>query len=403
MARDYIVTGLDIGSGSIKLLIAQKKPGEDILEVLGEARENSSGVRKGVVINTAEVTKNINSCLDRTQEVLQKRVGSVNVNIGGSHIFSTHSHGLVSVSRADQRISPEDIERVLQAAQTISLPTNKEILEVFPTDFIIDGEKGIKEPVGMEGVRLETEVLALCCFSPYLKNLTKAVLNSGLRIDDLVINPLASSRAVLTPREKELGVALLDIGAGTTSLAVFEEGSLIHAIIFPIGSANITNDIAIGFKIDIDTAERLKLEFGSCLLKGGEKKTRAKIASHSKPSAFSRKILVNIIEARVSEIFGEVNKELKKISRKELLPAGIVLTGGGAKLPKIADLGKKELKLPVRIGIPRGFSPPQEDPALSTVCGLALLSVDFETENKPRIFEKGIGSKLKRIFKIFLP
>lgn len=400
MAKGYIITGLDIGSGTIKILVAQKKPGESDLEVLGETREISSGIRKGVVINVEEVARIIKSCLVRAQENSNKKISSVYVNIGGSHIFSTSSHGLVSVSRADQKISQEDIERVIQAAQAISLPSNKEILEVLPKEFIIDGEKGIKEPLGMEGVRLEAEVLILCGFSPYLKNLTKAVLNSGLQINDLIVTPLASARAVLTPREKELGVALLDIGAGTTGLAVFEEGDLIHTAVFPIGSAHITNDIAIGLKTDIDTAERIKLEFGSCLFKGGEKKTKTKI--QLKPLVFSKKMLIEIIEARVSEIFGEINKELKKISRKELLPAGIVLTGGGSKLPKIMELAKKELKLPARIGIPQGFFPAQEDPVLSTVCGLVLWGADLETE-KSFSLGKGIGTKLKRIFKIFLP
>jgi len=405
MAKTRIITGLDIGSSTIKTLVAQKKPREETLQVLSYNQKFSSGIRKGVVINIEEVSGIIGSCIKKAEEESRQKINGAYVNISGSHIFCTSSHGLVSVSRADQKISPEDIERVIQAAQTFSLPSNKEILEVLPKEFIVDGEKGIKEPIGMQGVRLETEVLALGCFSPYLKNLTKAVLNSGLQINDLILTPIASSRPVLAPREKELGVALLDIGASTSGLAVFEEGNLMHTAIFPLGSVNITNDIAILLRTDIDTAERIKLEFGSCLYRGVKKKEKIKGESLKEPLVFAQKVLVDIIEARVSEIFDQVNKELKKISRQALLPAGIVLTGGGVKLLKIIDLAKKQLKLPCRIGCPQGFSPSQDDPSLSTVCGLVLYGLDLEEGGiYPRFSSgQGIGARLKRIFRIFIP
>ena len=363
-------------------------------------------MRKGVVVNPEETAKIIKICLESANRSLGRKIDSAYVNIGGSHIFSNFSHGLVSVSRADRKISQDDVGRVIQAAQAVSLSSNKEILEVIPKDFIVDGDKGVKEPQETEGVRLEVEALIIGGFSPYLKNLTKTVLNSGIHIDDLVIAPLASSRAVLTKREKELGVALVDIGAGTTSLAVFEENSLIHVAILPIGSSHITNDIAIGFRTDIDTAERIKLEFGSCTMRGREKKLKHHQPVKNKIKldslSFSRKALVKIINARVSEIFLEVNKELKKIFRKELLPCGVVLTGGGAKMQKITELARKELRLPVRIGYPMGFSPSQQDPSLSTVCGLVLLGAELET-GEGFSFGKGIGSRIKKFFKIFLP
>lgn len=404
MAKNHIITGLDIGSSTIKVLVAQKKPKESDLEVLGMAEEISSGVRKGVVINPTEVTEILQRLFKKIDSVYPVRniiSNGVYVNIGGSHIFSTTSRGLVSASRADQKISPEDIERVLQAAQTFSLPFNREILEVFPKEFIIDGERGIKEPLGLQGVRLEVEVLVLAGFAPYIKNLTTAVLNSGLQINDLVFSPIASSRAILTPREKELGVCFLDIGAGTTSLAVFEEGELLHIAILPIGSAHITNDIAIFLKSDIDIAERIKLEFGN-LFPESDKKEKIKI-SEEETLIFSQKQLAKIITARVSEIFGEANRELKKISRQNLLPAGVVLTGGGARLPKIRELAKKEFRVSCRIGKPKGFSPSQDDPRLATVCGLILGGEDLEEERRFSFSRKGIGSKIKRIFRIFIP
>ena len=405
MARAHFITGLDIGTSTIKTLVAQKGSNTE-LEVMSQIQEPAAGTRKGVVIDAEEVSNILENILERVKTETGARINSVYLNVGGSHIFSTSSHGLVSVSRADQKISEEDVNRVLQAAQTFSLPSNKEIFDVFPREFIVDGEKGIKEVLGMQGVRLEAEVLVLGGFSPYLKNLTQAVLNSDLQILDIIPSPISSARACLSRRQKELGVAILDVGAGTSGLAVFEEGDLIHLAIFPIGSANITNDIAIGLKTDIDVAERIKIEYGSCLLtpkKTSRKKEKIEIGE-LEPLVFSQKQLVNIIEARVSEIFDQVNKELKKISREKLLPAGVVLTGGGSKLPKIVELAKKELKLPCRLGKPQGFLDFEKDPSLATVCGLVLEGADLETEKSSLILRRtNLLSKLKRIFKIFIP
>lgn len=402
MPKQYIINALDIGSGSIKLLTVSKKPGEADFEILSHNQRASLGIRKGVVIDVPKVAEIISSLKEKAEQDCGRRIDNVYASIGGGHIFCTSSRGLVSVSRADQKISEEDIARVLQAAQAISLPSNKEIIEVFPKEFIVDGEGGVREAIGMEGVRLEAETLILGGFSPYLKNSSQSILNSGLQINYLFPDPLASARAVLTPREKELGVCVLDIGAGTTGLAVFEEGNLIHTAVFPIGSGHITSDIAICLKTDIDTAEKIKLEFGSCLAFSKEKK-KIKIEGEE-PLVFSKKALTDIIEARVSEIFAISNKELKKISRQRLLPAGIVLTGGGAKLPGIRELTKKELKLPCRIGVSQVSPAFQEDPSLSTLYGLILEGADLEEEqgNFPS-HGKGIKNKLKKIFRVFIP
>lgn len=398
----HIIAGLDIGTATIKTLICQKKPKKTNLEVLAQIKEISSGVRKGVIINTEEVSKIISSSIERAEKISKEKIRAVLVNVGGAHVFFTNSHGLISVSRADQKISQEDVDRVIQAAQTFSLPSNKEILSVIPREFIIDGEKGIKEPLGLKGVRLEVETSILGGFSPYLKNLTKTILDSSLQIDDLILNPISSAQAVLTPREKEIGVLILDIGAGTTGLAIFEEGELIYTTIFPIGSAHITNDIAVGLKCDIDTAEEIKLESGTLFFKGPDKKKKIETVE-GETLIFSQKMLSRIIEARVREIFEIVNKELKKIARQGKLPAGVVLTGGGAKLPRIKELAKKELRLHCRIGFPRGFSPSLEDPELATVCGLVLLGVDLEGEKNLLSFGQRIFSRIKKLFKIFLP
>lgn len=394
-----IITGLDIGSFSIKSLVVLPKPKSSKFEVLSQISEPALGVRRGVVVNVEKVSQIISSILKRAENEAGQKIKDVFVNIGGSHIFSTFSHGTIVVSRADQKISKEDIERVLQAAQTFSLPPNREILEVFPKEFIVDGEKGIKEALGMEGVRLEAEILVLGCFSPYLRNLEEAVLEAGYQIADIVCNPLSSAQAVLSPQEKELGVLLLDIGAGTTSFCAFLEGNLIGAGIVPIGSTHVTNDIAVGLKTDIETAEKIKLQFGSCLLKGG-KKIKTKERASGESLVFSQKALGKIIDARVSEIFEQVQKELKKLSLPKL-PAGVVLCGGGAKLPKIKEFAKKSLKLPCKVGKISGFFPKIEDPQLSCVCGLALRAE--ETIEEEKLFGRGIFQKLKRVLRSFIP
>ncbi len=410
MARPHIITGLDIGTNTIKLLVGQKKAKELEIEVLDQNQEAAAGIRKGVVINPEQVGEIISSCVRKSEEKLGVRINSAYVNIDGSHIFTASSRGLVSVSRADRKISQEDINRVIQNAQTFSLPSNKEILEVYPKEYIIDGEKGIKEPLGMEGVRLEADILVLGGFSPYIKNLTQAVLAADLQVNDIILSPLASGRAVLTPKERELGVAVLDIGAGTSGLAVFEEGSLIHLAIFPLGSNHITHDIAIGLTTEIETAEKIKLEYGSCVFKKTDKRKTIRLerigGEHLlEPVVFSRKSLTDIIEARVSEIFEQTNKELKKISRAAMLPAGVVLTGGGAKISRIVELAKKDLKLPVRIGTVKGFFPAIEDPSMATVGGLVLMGADAEAYEEVGAFSflKDIGAGLKKIFRAFIP
>ena len=400
MAKPFIITGLDIGTSKIKvLLVSQSKDGK--LELVSKEEENSEGVRRGVIIDPERVSNILKILFSRISEKVGQKINSVYLNLGGSHLFSTPSHGLVSVSRADQKISEEDIQRVLEACQAINLFSNKEIFDVIPREFIIDGERGIKEPLSLQGVRLEAEVLALGGFSPYLKNAKEAVLLSDLEILDMVPGPLAAARAVLTAKQKELGVALLDIGAGTTGLAVFEEGDLLHLAVLPVGSTNITNDIAIGLKIDAEIAERIKIEYGASILKGKNVHQKIDIGEET-PLIFSQKFLIKIISDRILEIFEEANKELKKIGRERKLVGGIVLTGGGAKLAKIAELARDKFHLPSRLGRPIfSISGLDDDLGLATVCGLVLGGADFE--GKTSESKGGLGSKIKKIFKIFIP
>jgi cell division protein FtsA len=395
---NHIITALDIGSSSVKVLAVGPKQQSSKLEVLSQVSIPSFGVRRGVVVDVEKASEIVSSALEKVKTEIGQKIKSVFVNIDGSHIFSTFSHGTIAVSRADQKISKEDVERVLQAAQTFSLPQNREILEVFPKEFVVDGEKGIRQAEGLEGVRLEAEILVVGCFSPYLKNLQNAVLEADYQIADILCNPLPSARAVLSPKEKELGVLLLDIGAGTTSFAVFVEQSLLCLGVIPVGSGHVTNDIAIGLKTDVETAENIKLKYGACFLKGA-KKLKVKEQSTGETLSFSKKALGKIIDSRVSEIFELIQKDLKKVSFPRL-PGGVVLCGGGAKLPKIKEFAKKSFKLSCKIGKISSFFPKIDDPQMTTVCGLALYGAkDLEEET----LSQGIVEKAKSIFKNFIP
>jgi cell division protein FtsA len=407
MSREHVVVGLDIGTNTTKVLVAAKKNEQEELEVLSLIQEPSLGVRKGVVFNIENVSEVSQLAVKKAREESGQKINSIYVNIGGAHVFSAFSHGLVSVSRADRKIPQEDVDRVLQSAQTVSMPlsssSNRQILKTLPKEFIVDGERGLKEVVGMEGARLEADVLAVGVFSPYLNNLTKAVADAELEINDVTPSTMASARAVLKKKEKELGVILVEIGAGTTGIAAYQEGDLVYTYVLPIGSSHITNDIAAGLKIDVELAEKIKTEFGTCLHRGPDKKEKIEL-EEDESFVLSHKQVAEIVGVRVSEIFNEVNKELKKLPKEMEFPGGVVITGGGAKLPRIIELAKKELKMYCRIGKPMGFMPGQDDTSLATVCGLVLEGFDAEMgEKTTRMSGGGMGVKVKNFFKNFIP
>ena len=402
MAKNKLITALDIGTAQMKCLIVGQELTEENFELISKTLEDSDGVRKGTVVDVERVSNTIKNLFLKNSQDLGRKINATYVNLGGSHLFATPSSGLVSVSRADQKISEEDIQRVLRAARAINLSSNKEIFDIIPREFIVDGERGIREPLGLQGVRLEVDTLALGGFSPYLENVKQTVLGADLEVLDMVPSAIAAARAVLSEKQKELGVALLDIGAGITSLAVFEEGSLVHMAVLPIGSSNITNDIAIGLKTDIDIAERIKIKYGSCSFKGKDVKRKIDVSEEG-PLIFSQRFLIKIIIDRISEIFEEANKELKSISKEKLLPAGIVLTGGGAKMPKITELARNKFHLPCHLGRPKGILGIGGDLSWSTACGLALLGVGLEKEEGTFDFGNKIVSRIKRIFRIFIP
>ncbi len=405
MSKNPIIAGLDIGSYSTKILISKEKPDGRGFEVLGRAINLSEGVRKGVINNRKKVSKVIKEAIEHAEREAGREVDGVYVNLNGSHIFCISSKGLVSVSRADQTISKQDLDRVLEAAKTFSIPSNKEIIEVIPQEYIIDDQDGIKEPLGLQGIRLEAKILAVGGFTPYIDNVSQVVLDSGVEIYDLFLGSSAAAEAVLNEQEKELGVAVVDLGAGTTSVAVYEEGEMIHTATLPIGMDNVRNDIAIGLRISIPAAEKIMEEMGSHILGEATNRRKAVDISGGEQITFKEEDLKNIAKARIDEIFELVDEELEKVERSGLLPAGIVLTGGGSKLENLVGFVKKKSELPVRVAAPTDYYPSQEDPSLSTVCGLVKLG--FKAEKGEGFmdfqFNSGLTKKLKKAFKIFMP
>jgi len=419
MKRSNIAVGLDIGSSQVRVVVAANE-GED-WRVLGSGKAPCGGLRKGVVVDIEETTKAINKAAETAERIAGVPVERALVSIGGNHIETMVSKGVVAVSRADGEVSHEDEERVLAAAQAVISPesaANKEILHVVPRTFTLDNQSDIRDPVGMNGMRLEVDALIITGSTPYIKNLSKCVYQAGVEIDGVVVSPLAASEAVLNRRQKELGVVVVDIGSGTTGMAVFEEDQLIHTNILPVGSSHVTNDIAIGLKTSIEVAEKVKLEYGIASPKDVPVKKEINLSKINKSEEGSVKVkeIAEVVEARMEEIFSMINKELKKIKRDGMLPAGVVLTGGGSKLPGIIDLAKKELHLPAQIGFPKrlgGVSDTLEDPEFSVVTGLVLWEGGVEAVKKvkklPIDLTKGLSTvsdtvdKMKDWFKTFLP
>ena len=381
MSRKNIICGIDVGSSNVRTVIAQLISSEEKPRIIGVGVAPSLGVRKGVIVNIEETLEAVNESLEKAERTAGVTIDDAIVSIGGSHIFSQYSKGVIAVGRADGEVTEDDVERVISAAQAISIPANREIIHIIPKDYSLDDQKGIKDPLGMNGVRLEVDALIIEGSTPYIRNLSKCFQQAKIDVENFVLAPLASAKATLTKRQKELGVVLVDIGGGTTSIAVFEEDDLIASSVIPLGGNHITNDIAIGLRTSIDVAEKVKIEYGSSLPIEIGKKEDINLAEidPSEEGMVSRHHVAEIIEARLEEILNLVNKELKAIGKEKLLPAGAVLTGGTAKLPGAVDLAKEVLGLPAQTGFPvvlGGLVDKVDEPSFSTVIGLIIWGVE---------------------------
>jgi cell division protein FtsA len=358
MAQNEIIVGLDVGTSFTKMAIGKRLREDKTPSIIALGVAPSEGVRRGVVSDIQDATKSINQALEYTSKMVEEDIKEVSISINGVHIKSYTASERVAVSKIDGDVTEEDVNRVIANANPGPSSQNKEIIGIIPKTYTLDEETGIKNPVGMNGIRLEVEALILENNTSATKNLEKCIHNLGLKVESQEIGIIASAQSVLTKKQKDLGVAVIDLGAGTTSLAVYEEGHLIHIGVIPIGANHITNDLAIGLRTSIEVAEKVKLKYGVALEKSLGESAKLKIdlskIDSEEEGIFPVAYIASIIEARSKEIFELITKELKKIERDGLLPAGVVLVGGGANLKAIADLAKQELKLPVKIGTPQG-------------------------------------------------
>ena len=387
--KDEIITGLDIGSTTIKAVVGQPltvQGEERRLHIIAAAEHESQGVNRGQITSLEDATSAISLCIDSLERKLGVPIDTAWVGISGGHIISQASRGVVAVGKVNGEISRQDVERALEAAKTIATPPNYDILHVIPRSAAIDGRAGIKDPIGMLGVRLEMDTHIVLGLSSFVKTFTKCVYRTGLEIEDLVFSPLAAAETLLTSRQKELGVALVIIGGSSTCIVIYEQGELLHTAVIPIGSEHITADIAIGLRLGLETAEKIKLHYGTLFTREVNKKSEIDLAEIDpvEHGTVSHKYISEIIEARVEEILDKIELELKKVGRNGVLPAGVVLTGGGSRLPGILEFAKKRLKLPASITVPRNVV--ADDPHIldnqefTTAIGLAQWGFDLSLQ-----------------------
>lgn len=437
MAKDRVIVGIDIGSSKVCTLISTATP-EGGVNIIGAATTESQGIRKSQVVDIEEAIEGITKSVEAAERMAGYSVSSVFVSVGGAHIFCENSHGVVAVAEPEGEITYEDVQRVIEAARAISLPAAREIIHVLPRFFIVDSQGGIKDPIGMTGVRLEVETHIISGAATTMKNLVKCISEIGIDVEGLVFSGLASSEAVLSETEKELGVLLVDIGGGTTSLSAFVEGSLAHSAVIPLGARNITADLAIGLRVSLESAEKIKLFLSESpkkmvKAKGDEEKQKkeekeqkekkddeidlAPLQLHEELRTVSRKTLTEgIIRPRLNEIFSYVENEIKKAELAGLTPAGVVLTGGGAQTAGIVEAGKRSLAMPVRVGAPKGLTGLIDEvktPDFATSCGLLFYGAKQEKVGRVRGLRarlpfggeklKGLAGKIVNLIKSLIP
>lgn len=404
MSKSFTVAGIDIGNALVKVVIAENS--RDLIgwKIVGVGQAPSSGLRKGVVVDMEETIKSIGEAVKKAETMSERKIRRAYVAVNGLHIRTQMSRGVVAVSRPDNEISQNDVDRVLEAASIVSLPANREIIHVIPKGYLVDGQEYVKNPLGMRGVRLEAEVLIIDGLSPYIRNLAKCLNANGIEVAEFVFSPRASGYSVLDRNQKEHGVISLDLGGGVSTFSFFQEGELVQAAVMPVGSRHITNDLAVALRTSMEVAEEVKLEHGTVTAVlasskiSGTKKDDLDLSDLMGEADFiiPRKNITKVIEARVGEVFDLLQGELKKISAVHLIPAGVVLSGGGAKLPGLLPFVKERLKLPVRIGGSRdlggamgsGFN----DPALAVAVGLAFYGLEKESPG-----QGGEGLSFRRI------
>ncbi len=423
--KEHLIAGMDIGSSAIRLAVGQVAVGADkrqSLSIIGAVEVPSQGISRGSVGSLEEAVSSISACLEQADRQIGLPVSEAYVGVGGNFIQVQCAKGVIGVSRPEGEIRDEDVRRVLESARSVINPANFEVLHMLPRHFSVDGQQGVRDPVGMQGIRLEVDAQIVQGQSTHVRNLTKAVFRTGMEIQELVFAPLATVQAVTTSRQREVGVVVINIGGATTSVAVYEEGDLMHAVVLPLGADHITSDIAIGLRISLDVAEQIKRTVISAVAHEVSKQESIDLHEFGAEQSemVSPRFVSDIAQARVEELFEKVEKELKRINRSGMLPAGAVLTGGGVKLHGVVDIAKQTLRLPAMISAAQQVSTPlhevAQDPAFSTAVGLVLWGFDAERDHR-RVslggfsglsgrggeVMKKLSSPLKKIFRSFLP
>lgn len=381
MTKERLITSLDIGSAKISTIIASVL--EDRLSVIGVCSVPSRGIKKGVVVDIDSAVNSISKSIEAAERMAGCSVSQVLACVGGSHIESQNSHGVVAVSRGNAEITPEDVARVTEAAQAISLPSNREIIHVIPRDFVVDSQDGIHDPVGMSGVRLEVETNIISGSSTAMHNLAKCIEQVGVSVSDFVYTAVAAAESILTDTEKELGTVLLDIGGGTSSMIIFSEGAPVYSSVLPMGGQNITNDLAIGLRTSLENAEKVKLKLSDSPKE--EPEINVKELSLESGDLMPKKFLTDIIRCRLQEIFSLVALEIKKANYTGRLPAGLVVCGGASRTFEVEQTARFTLKMPVRLGTPRGATGLIDEitgPAYAAGVGAILYGQNLESSRE---------------------
>ncbi len=401
--EQHMIVGLDIGTSKVVAIVGEVREDGGI-EVVGLGSHRSRGLKRGVVVNIESTVQSIQRAVEEAELMAGCQIHSVYAGIAGSHIRSLNSHGIVAIR--DREVTPGDVERVIDAARAVAIPADQKILHVLPQEFIIDSQDGIREPVGMSGVRLEARVHLVTGAVSAAQNIVKCVRRCGLEVDDIILEQLASSYAVLTEDEKELGVCLVDIGGGTTDIAVFVDGAIRHTAVIPIAGDQVTNDIAVALRTPTQHAEEIKIKYGCALtqLAGAEESIEVPSVGDRPPRRLSRQTLAEVIEPRYEELLSLVQGELRRSGFEDLVAAGVVLTGGSSRIEGVVELAEEIFHMPVRLGVPQnvdGLVDVVRNPIYATGVGLLLFGHrhrDARAGERPVGGVRGVWERMRRWF-----
>jgi cell division protein FtsA len=393
------IVGLDIGTSKVAAIVGELTH-EGEVEVIGIGSHPSRGLKKGVVVNIESTVQSIQRAVEEAELMAGCHIDTVYAGLAGSHVRSLNSHGIVAIR--DKEVYPQDVERVIDAAQAVAIPADQKVLHILPQEYVIDNQEGVREPLGMSGVRLEAKVHLVTCAVNAAQNIEKCIERCGLHVRDVILEQLASSYAVLTDDERELGVCLVDIGGGTTDLAVFTEGAIRHTAVIPIAGDQVTNDIAMALRTPTPNAEEIKIKYACALTQLARVDETLKVPGVGEKPAkeLSRQALAEVVEPRYDELFTLVQAELRRSGYEDLLAAGIVLTGGSSKMEGVVELAEEIFHMPVSLGYPRhvtGLKEIVRNPIYSTGVGLLLYGKQREEEAwaRGRGRSSGILGRLK--------